>query len=80
MDSRRATTGQLTGATIQRLGMDSAGHLADNRARLGTTHGHGRGITTVAHRGDYVASAACGGLTSQRTWDPSATTSSPWTN
>ena len=80
MGSHRATPGQLADATIQHLGMGSAGHLADHGARLGSTHGRGRDITTVAHRGDYVASASCGGLTSQRTWDPSATTTPPWTD
>ena len=80
MVSHGATPCQLAGATIQHLGMGSAGHLADYGDKLGSTPGRGRDITTVAHRGDYVASASCGGLTSQRTWDPSATTPPPWTD
>ena len=80
MGSRQATPGQLAGATIQHLGMGAAGYLADHGAGLGITHGGGWNITTVAHRGDRVASASCGGLTSQRTWDPSATTPPPWTD
>ena len=80
MDSCRATLGQFASAASWYLGMGSSGHLADHGAGLGITHGCGWNITTVAHRGDHVASASCGGLTSQRTWDPSATTPPPWTD
>ena len=64
MDSLGTAAGQLADATIQHLGTGLAGHLADHRVRLGSTRGFGWGITTMAHRRGYVASASCGCLAS----------------